>query len=235
MGEGLGMNGTRIWALLLAAGLALAGCSGGNEAAPMQLEIARATKGLVGQMVQGRKSVSGQAELSRAQLEAIGMPISEVSAERRDLKAYLFLAEAHRDETPGLIEVWMTGDQLATVTTRDGLLIATRGLGGDLLSSAVPQAPEGGPQSGALEQRIHYGDNRERGLALSCEVADLGPASIEILGNQHATRHLRQSCEGAGGQVINEYWRDPRDGTIWQSRQWAGPYVGYLGLRRVTK
>jgi len=235
MGEGLGMIGKRTWALLLAGGLALAGCSGGNEEATMQLELARATKGLVGQMVQGRKSVSEQAELSRAQLEAIGVPITEVTAERRELKAYLFLAEAHRDETPGLIEVWMAGDQLSTVTTRGGLLIATRGLGGDLLSSAVPLAPEGGPQSGGLEQRIHYGDNRERGLALSCEVEDLGPASIEILGNQHATRHLRQTCEGAGGRVTNEYWRDPRDGTIWQSRQWAGPYVGYLGLRRVTK
>lgn len=228
------LNGLRVWGLMLAGAVALAGCSGGTDEAPAQLQLSRAAKGVFGRVLQGQKTRSGQVEISRAQLEAIGVPITGISAERRGLSAYFFLVETRRDETPGQIEVWMSGDQLSTVSTRGGAVIATRGLGGDVLSSGVPLA-DGAPASGALEQRIFIGDNSERGLTLRCETEDLGPETVEILGVSHATRHLRQICEGAGGRVSNDFWRAPGDGTVWQSRQWAGPHVGYLQLRRVTK
>lgn len=244
MGEGLGMrmtflNAVRsragVSAIVLAGALVLTGCSGGKDAAPTQLELARATKAIVGGAISGKGRGEAPAPISRAQIEAVGLPVTGIRAERRAMSAYFFRAEARRDETPGLIEVWMSGDQLSTVTTRDGVVIATRGLGGDLLSSGVPLA-DGQPQSGALEQRIFTGDNRERSLMLRCETEDIGAERVDILGVSHDARHLRQSCDGGdGSRVTNDFWQSPGDGTIWKSRQWAGPYVGYLQLNRVTK
>ena len=78
-------------------------------------------------------------------------------------------------------------------------------------------------------------DYRETALALSCELVDLGPETIEIVERRHATRHLQQRCAGGGGRVVNEYWTDPRAGILWQSRQWAGPHLGYIRLRRLVK
>ncbi|MDK3020755.1 YjbF family lipoprotein [Pseudodonghicola flavimaris] len=219
--------------LLLAGMLAMSGCSRGTEEAPTQLELARATQGVVSGLLQRRKAAPPPA-FSRAQLETVGLPITGFVAENRDLSAYFFRTEARHDATPGLIEVWLSGDQKSSVTTRAGLVIATRGLGDDLLSSTVPMAGSG-PAPGPLAQQIRYGDNRERGLRLRCDLADLGPERIEILGRSQATRHLQQSCEGAGGRIVNDFWADPRDGFLWQSRQWAGPGVGYLQLRRVIK
>lgn len=218
--------------------LGLAGCSGGTDAPPVQLQIFDAARGSAGRMAARLRGGQAAAPtLSRAQLEATGLTITEVTAERRELTAYLFRALERRDSDPGLIEVWSTEDSSVTVTTRQGVVIATRGLGGDLLSSRVEVAdsrpgPAGG---GAQVQMIRNLDFRETALALSCELADLGAETIEILGQRQATRHLRQSCEGGGGQVVNDYWTDAASGIVWQSRQWAGPHVGYLRLRRVTK
>ncbi|MGD9861962.1 MAG: YjbF family lipoprotein [Pseudodonghicola sp.] len=226
-------------AALAVALLGLAGCSGGTDATPVQLQILEAARGGAGRMAARLRDGQASAPaLSRAQLEATGLTLTEVTVERRDdMTAYLLRTLVRHDSDPGLIEVWSTEDGNVSLTTRNGLVIATRGLGGDLLSSQVEVAenrpgPAGG---GAQVQMIRDLDYRESPLALSCDLADLGSETIEILGQRQATRHLQQRCEGGGGRVVNDYWTDAGSGIVWQSRQWAGPYVGYLRLRRVTK
>ena len=39
----------------------------------------------------------------------------------------------------------------------------------------------------------------------------------------------------AQGRVVNDYWADPHRGIMWMSRQWAGPDVGYLRIRRLIE
>jgi len=70
-------------------------------------------------------------------------------------------------------------------------------------------------------------------LSLSCDLQDLGMETIVIVERSHHTRHLQERCEGGGGGVVNDYWVDPNRPVVWQSRQWAGPNVGYLRLRRL--
>lgn len=218
--------------------LGLVGCSGGTDTTPVQLQIMEAARGGAGRMAARLRSGQASAPaLSRAQLEATGLTLTEVTVERRDdMTAYLLRTLVRHDSDPGLIEVWSTEDDNVSLTTRNGLVIATRGLGGDLLSSQIEVAGHRpGPAEGAQVQMIRDLDYRESPLALSCDLADLGPETIEILGQRQATRHLQQRCEGGGGRVVNDYWTDAGSGIVWQSRQWAGPFVGYLRLRRVTK
>ena len=222
--------------------LALAACGGGKEVAPLELQVLQAGKARFQQLTGGKPAPLPQ--LSRAFLDTVDQPYIEATLERRDQTAYLLIADRRRDDLPGEIVTWRTGDNV-TLTTRAGVLIATRGLGGNLLSAQV-QVADGrlGPASGGAHvMQIRAHDNKALGMALACDLEDLGAETIIIVERAHATRHLRQRCErvrqgdepGQGGVVVNDYWIDSTQGVIWQSRQWAGPEIGYLRLRRLTK
>lgn len=229
----------RLAGLAAAALLALAGCSRGPDAPPTQLQVLAAARVSAGNLIGKLRGTEAPARppLTRAALDTVTVPVLEVTVERHDDWAFLFRTLERSDASPGRIEQWSTEDSNVTLTLRGGVLIATRGLGGDLLSSAVQvsDARPGPAGGGEHRQLIRNLDYRETALALSCELVDLGPETIEIVERRHATRHLQQRCEGGGGRVVNDYWTDPRAGILWQSRQWAGPQLGYLRLRRLVK
>jgi len=93
-------------------------------------------------------------------------------------------------------------------------------------------------RGGQRSYQIRGLDNRAQTLVMACEVRDIGTETVEIVELNHATRHLQERCEGGvgsgGGVVVNDYWVDSRSGRIWQSRQWAGPTIGYLRIRQLT-
>lgn len=229
--------------LLALALLVLGGCTsgggsdGGRGDAPLQSQIFKAGRDAI---AAGRATKTP--ELTRAFLDGVDGALLEVTLERRDQRAYLYTEAQRRDAYPGQITVWRTGDNVALMM-RNGVLFATRGLGGDIASGRVQVAdgvsgPSGGGEKGF---DIRAQDNKTLHLDLICEVADLGPKTVAIIGHNHPTRHLRETCEGgrsaaAGiGVVVNDYWVDRRAGLVWQSRQWAGPEVGYLRIRRVNR
>ena len=125
--------------------LVLSGCSGGTGARPLFPQIAAAA---VGSITQGRARRAERPPLTRATLDTLDGSFMEVTLERPDILAYLFVSVVRQDDLPGQIVQWRTEDNI-TLTTRNGVLIATRGFGGDMMSSAV-QVAEGrpGPSSG---------------------------------------------------------------------------------------
>lgn len=210
--------------------LALAGCSSGNKQASLEEDLFRTA-------VAGRRAPAPAApNLTRADLDKITGPLLETTVERRDQTGLLYISAEAQDATPGRVLLWRSGDN-ATLTLRNGVLVGTHGLGGDIISARVQVSGSGpGPSaSGPHVLHIRSRDNRAVRLALACDLVDLGPETIEIVEIRHATRHLQQRCEGAGGSVVNDYWIDHGAGLIWQSRQWAGPHIGYLRLRRLTR
>lgn len=223
-------------ALALGLALALAGCSGGTGSKPLYPQIAAAAAGAVGARA-ARRQAANRPPLTRAALDAVEGAFIEVTVEQRPATAYLFLSAERDDALPGHIVQWRTEDDV-TLTLRNDVLIATRGLGGDVVSSAVNVAPGvAGPAAGGPKLLdIRDGDLQIRRLRLLCELRDLGPAPVEIVERRHPTRHLRERCGGAPeGEVVNDYWVDAGAGIVWQSRQWAGPHVGYLRIRRLTR
>lgn len=216
----------------LTAALLLAGCSGGVDAPTLQLQVIDAAR----EAISARTNPAAERPpVTRAVLNTLDGTFMEVTRLREDQTAFLYPSYTTRDSGPGEIVVWRT-DSNETVTVRGGVLIATRGLGGDLLSTEVLLAGSGlGPAAGGARIfQIFGGNNAQTTLTLACEVTDLGPETIEIIEVRHATRHLREQCQGSSGAITNDYWIDAGRGLIWQSRQWAGPHVGYLRLRQVT-
>ena len=231
MGEGLGMIGPSRLKALMPLCLLLAACAGGGDEIPsLELELVNRTRDTIVQRV-NRPPPQARVPLTRAALNTVEGAYIEVYAERRAVEAHLPKLMERHDDLPGEIVVWRTVDSI-TLTMRDGILIATRGMGGDILSSSVQL-----PGSWSSGEKVHYvrdQDNKQRRVALACDRVDLGPETLEIVETLYPTRHLQERCEADGGTVVNDYWVDSRTGYVWQSRQWAGPYIGYLRIRQLT-
>jgi len=219
--------------------LALGACSSGSGEATLNAQVAAAIRGIANDRFGAKPAPP---VITRAVLDTLEGSFMEAALESRgNPPAYMFVAARLRDDRPGEIVVWRTEDNI-TLSLRNGVLIATRGLGDDLLSSdvAIRAGAPGPAGSGARRWQILALDNKAVNLSGACELRDLGPETIEIVGARHPTRHLQERCEVAGpdgrpgGSIVNDYWIDSRRGLVWQSRQWVSPEVGYLRLRRLT-
>lgn len=219
------------WALVL---IALAGCSGstgdveGDESnflANTADQVVTAVQGI------GGSRVDPPLDLTPELIASLPAPALLVVAETLGTRALLGQTVRRQDGLPGTITVWRSTDEV-TFAFRDGLLISTRGIGGDMLSADVGVVQSALRNAGAAGQRVYFfrtADNKQRRLSMACAVEDLGPARF----GGGVLRRFQERCTGGGGEVVNEYWRDER-GEIRASRQWAGPQNGYFDLRRVN-
>lgn len=212
--------------------LALAGCAGGLDRPTLNLQVIEALRSTLAARMAPRAE---RPPLTRAALDTVEGAFLEATVEARGQSAYLFVSGSRTNSSPGRIVVWRTEDNVS-LAVRNGVLIETRGLGGDLGSSAVQvEGFRPGPGgSGPRVMQIRALDNKLVQISLACELTDLGPEPVEIVELRHPTRHLREHCEGGGGTVVNDYWVESRRGIVWQSRQWAGPFIGYIALRQLT-
>lgn len=235
-------------AALCLAGLILLGCARGDEETPLELEIGQVVRSYFA----ARKGGGDDLVLTRALLNTVSVPQLEVVTEPtagsddRELRGFLvpqyLSAGQGAGQVPGQIrgriEVWRTVDNV-TFTFRDGMLVATRGLIDTMLSADVPADGVGaaGPARGGLRSYwFRAGDHEEVKITLRCQLDNLGVQKLEIVEQIYHVQHLRETClrDGAtGGRVVNEYWVDSRNGRLWQSRQWAGPVLGYIRTRLV--
>lgn len=234
-------SGLRRAPLMVAAAVmtVLAACAKGPEDKPINLEIGRAVSDYI-QQRRASRNAPERPPLTRAGLDDIKDPYIEVTLEDSGIFAYLSQQFTRQDDSPGTVVVWRTEDNVA-LSLRDGVLVATRGLGNDILSSSAlvdGQGPKGPSHSGARRYHIRGLDNGSWQLSMLCQREDLGAVPVTIVELTYPTRHIREHCSpaapGREGTIINDYWVDSRSGRVWQSRQWAGPNVGYMRIRQLT-
>lgn len=232
----------------------LAACAKGPGEPSAEVELTQAITQVVRQRLAPKPE---PLVLSRALLDSQDVPHIEIVVEEQDLTGYLGLLLSRRDDLPGEITQWSAADGTALIF-RNGMLIASRGLAGNLLSASVPAAglQPGPAHGGARSYQLRTGDFAARPITLACNLQDLGPVTLEIVELRYATRHLQERCETVGDGlhqkvVINDYWIDsqsrPPSGPqsdylarhqtrlVRQSRQWAGPTVGYLRIRDLSR
>ncbi|MDE4134811.1 YjbF family lipoprotein [Phaeobacter sp. QD34_3] len=218
----------------VAAVFALAACTGGQQEAGLELEILKTVRDQVKLRLKDKPE---RPPVTRALLDSLDDTYIEVRVEDSDLLAYLRPLLVKQDSTPGTLTLWVTEDSV-TLALREGVLTATRGLRNDMLSASTLVTETGGRMGprgqGARRYEIAALDNRSEVFTLACTVSDLGPETIEIVELTYQTRHLQEHCESESGLVVNDYWVDSRSGHLWQSRQWAGPTIGYMRIRQLT-
>ena len=210
----------------------LAACSGGDERPTLNLQIYEAVRE---KAVERLEPKTERPPVTRAALDELEGAFQEIVIERNNQLAYLYVGGVLQDPAVGTTVIWRSEDNVG-LTLRNDVLIATRGIGGDLISSDVAQVPSKIGPVGGGERRMFFlaHDNQSVPITFACEVETLGTVNVTIVERTHRTRHVQERCEGSQGQIVNDYWIDSRDQLAWQSRQWAGPDVGYVRFRRLT-
>lgn len=198
------------FALLLALGLSA--CSSLPDWVPLQSQAAKPV-------------------LSRTTLERAGMPVIPATVESRDALATMIPSGQN-----GEVTSWRTGDDV-TLSFNRGVLVATRGLGFDLMA-ADPQ----GTLRGFAGQTAQYsqvrrtldGENRDVFETLSCTISAPVSDPISILCKAHATLRHIETCRGNGEPIINQNWRGA-DGQVWKSRVRVSEGAGFIVTEVVVR
>lgn len=166
--------------------------------------------------------------LTRAALDQIGAPADLVTIERRAASALVFRAGENRG-----VETWVSGDD-KSVSWREGVIVATRGLGRDLIAAEVPSAAR--IAAGGRWARLHVQlDDLDQTVTtrFDCTATRAGTARIVILERTYDAQLVQESCTAPDGRgFVNDYWFAPR-GILRQSRQWIDQDIGHVAVRRL--
>lgn len=232
------MNGRRFHRLrlgaLLAALVAVAGC--GNDTARTEsgrIALGMA-KGIAAKVTAGKTPAAtpDPEKLAAAAKTSFDGPIIMAQIERTGLLTVL--GEYGRN---GPVRTYSTpGEQ--TLALRGGIVIATRGLGHDLMSSDTGTAVAliAGRQAGTTGRSYRFldGEGRERPLPMRCDIRPGGAQTVTVAGNRLATRQVDETCAATLQTltVQNSYWVTS-DGTVALSRQWIGPELGHVVIQTV--
>ncbi|MBC7479838.1 MAG: YjbF family lipoprotein, partial [Pseudorhodobacter sp.] len=140
----------------------------------------------------------------RAGLQKEGQPL--ILASNASLKFGTLLAPFGGSNG---VETWSsTGYQ--TISLRDGMMVATRGFGQDLMSSVLPSTATIAAAQGTTTRRYSYldGADKMQSVDFACQLAPAPPESIEVVAKPYVTRKVTEACSGPKGSFTNEYWFD---------------------------
>lgn len=229
MGAGLAMtvqNARRaLGGTILCVGLGLlVGC--GEDPSVLGLaSLGKAAVGAASDVINGGDPEGVTA--TDAELRAFPRPLLKITQLDRNLDA---VAGRVSDRPSG--EIWQSAD-LKTLTLRDGILVATRGFGDDLMSSEEPSV-----RSGAASVLHDYffigGDELIYRTRFRCTLKDGGAQRIPVIGVAFDTRLIVEECTGPSKSFQNRYWIGT-DGVIRRSQQWAGETTGPLLIEVVAQ
>ena len=172
--------------------------------------------------------------ITRSMIDASNVPLILIEVLNGDQIATL-------SAFPGstLNEVWLSADG-RTVTTQNGMLIATRGMNYDLMGADV------GAASYSLEKTITgkrephnlrfykylAADNQDKIIEYSCVFSKESQETIYIFEKPYKTLRMSEDCESGGLQFKNTYWIE-KNGMIRKSQQWHGENIGLILIERV--
>lgn len=141
-------------------------------------------------------------------------------------------APLSRVATNGGVETWMTADNIS-VSLRNGVLVASRGLGFDLMAAdAQPTLAALDASDGPSYRRLmRYlnGENQSTYLTAECLMKDVGSVTVK----ERPLRRLEEACRAGEHQFTNVFWLDANN-TIVMSRQWLSPEVGHLVINAMN-
>lgn len=168
------------------------------------------------------------AVLSRETIEQQDTDLLRVSLISREITTFVLLGGQN-----GSKFTWLSVDGLS-LTFDNGLLVATRGFGDDLMGADVAAAQRSLDAGGNHLRTLEFLDGLDQveRLVFECSTVVTGRETISIVERSYATTILEESCVGESVTFKNTYWRDA-NGTIWQARQWISPLLGYLGYQRL--
>ena len=147
-----------------------------------------------------------QVAAARKLLEDGGIPLFIIQNKDLALAAYFSRLGQNGD-----VITWSTQDY-KSISMRDGMIIATRGLGPDIMSSYAPTT-EAVRRGTGTTRRVFFsldaGDQNVR-RDFDCVLNAAGTETITIVGKPYAARRIDETCTGQSGRFVNVFWFDGR-------------------------
>ncbi len=128
---------------------------------------------------------------------------------------------------------WLSAEGLS-VTTQNGVMVATRGFPRDLMAADVDGVMQALIADGGPATRIHEtlsGNDQIVTQRFACTVASQGRETIGILGRPIGTEVFAEACQSDRLAFTNRYWIDDT-GRMVRSLQAIAPDSGYVQLDR---
>lgn len=166
--------------------------------------------------------------MTRAALANFVTPVDMVTIEKTKAQGVI----AKIGENRG-VETWSSVDH-KTLSMRNGMLVATHGLGEDLVLATVPQISQLTRQGQAYERQhiLLDGEDKPVKLRFACKTAHKGTETITVVERAYTTQHLTETCSGPTGGFANDYWLE-NGGQLRRSRQWISENVGFVVIERL--
>ncbi|WP_425097736.1 YjbF family lipoprotein [Tropicibacter sp. S64] len=207
--------------------LALSAC--GSETHPA-IDYIRSQKLLSSEPKNPKTVVT--ADQTAQTLAATDAPVEFVNLESRESQALMIGIERN-----GPYYTYGTATR-QSIVLRNGMITATRGLGGDLMSSEedalyrVVQSRHAG--SASYQMRFLTPEDVISTLNVSCTVSAGGPTAIVAGAINSSGTTMTANCQGDGASFSNTYVVDAR-GNILAARQWLGHELGYVGNQAMRR
>lgn len=214
-------------ALALVAGLGLGGCGSDRDATAGARLIKQTATQLVASRKARRNPTPAQ-PITRAALDQFKSPMMQIDVAATGLTSFIVPYGQNGD-----VETWSSVDD-QTISFRDGIMIATRGFGPDIMESIAPGANQIASGSGTYDRAYYYldGADKTQRFDFRCTLANLGAETITVVDQQHSTRHVSESCHGKQGDFVNEYWFE-NGNFLRKSKQLLIPAWGSITFQRV--
>lgn len=216
------------WVQALCAAAAVAGCSSGGSGTSEGNPVVR----LASQFLPAIANLPG---VGGESAPAPGFSANDIAANPSGfvlMQVGLFGEEAALSRLTARnarTETWESQNGFS-VSYQDGIMIATRGLGEDLLAASVSGIRESIRAGGGEGRRVHdrIGDlNQIVQESFECTVSAGEPEEINLGLRTVQTRKYAEICLSSRLQFTNNYWIDDQ-GEIVTSLQFVTEEVGYI-------
>lgn len=182
-----------------------------------------------------------RSQLNRTVIDRSPQPLLLAELSSRGLLATLVPRDVAPDAPPGAagdVTTWQTA-QDQTLSLRDGVLTATRGIGDDLMSADVTgtlAALRSGGSVQSYPRLLTYldGDGQTLFRSLLCDMDAGTPDTLDSFGATFATTLHVETCQAIGARIENRYWLNA-DGTMRRTQQWVGPATGPLAIAWLSR
>lgn len=165
---------------------------------------------------------------ARRVLEEGGIPLFIIQSKDLGLAAYFSKLGQNGD-----VITWSTTDY-KSISMRDGMIIQTRGLGPDIMSSYAPTTDMVQRGTGTTKRVYFSLDNADRSVRrdFDCVLTNTGTDQIDVIGKLYSARRIEEACTGPSGSFVNVFWFDGR-AKLRQSSQHLAPGIENLLLQKI--
>ncbi|WP_208350697.1 YjbF family lipoprotein [Pseudaestuariivita rosea] len=221
---------TKIRRYLVCAALVFAtGCSGGTgvETSPL-LGLTTTLREAVRQSMSGPTNPGFDPATSVTAVQAANYPGRTWVAHLEERQAWgtLALLGQNRD-----VLTYLTEDAIS-ISLRRGVLVATRGLGDDVLvanPNPTLRALNNRGQS-TYTRRVTFldGTSQRVTVQLNCTMRRVGQERITIAQTTRGSDRYSETCAAENRTIQNTFWTANGNTVLLKTRQWVSEDVGYL-------